>query len=347
MKLSRMMLLPLAIAGLAAGQAQAQTLTKIKLGTVQSFGAIVTYLARDKGYFKEQGVEVDVTFMNSAANVVTLLARNELQVVEGGVSVGFFNALNQGLPMIMTTDRVSTPIHHILLVRSELKDKIKKVTDLKGMNVGSNAIGAVTTYELGKLLAKFGMTLKDIELKTLAFPQMAPALKNGALAATLQIPPFAAQIENQGIGFPLAKVDELVEPTPMTIAASFVNTDWAAKNKAAMQGFFVAYMKATREYCMAYHNGPNRKEVMQIALKNGLDRSMENLEKNPWTGRNVDGSVNMPSVLDQQEWYLKSGLVKALAPAEKIYTREYIDFANKKLGPAPAMNPASKLPGCR
>ena len=37
-------------------------------------------------------------------------------------------------------------------------------------------------------------------LKTLAFPQMAAALRNGALDATLQIPPFAAAIENQEIG---------------------------------------------------------------------------------------------------------------------------------------------------
>ena len=70
--------LPLVLsAGLAlaiAAPAAAQPLQTIKTGTVQSFGAIVTYIARDKGYFKELGIEVDISFMNSAANVVALLA---------------------------------------------------------------------------------------------------------------------------------------------------------------------------------------------------------------------------------------------------------------------------------
>ena len=330
----------------AAIPAQAQT-TLVKLGTVQSFGAIVTYIAKDKGYYKEVGIEADVSFMNSAANVVALLAKNELSVVEGGISVGYFNGLEQGLPIIMTTDRVSTPIHHQLLVRAELKGKITKLSDLRGKNVGSNSVGAVTTYELGKMLATAGMTLKDIELKTLGFPQMAPALKNGALDATLQIPPFAAAIEDQGIGFPIAGVDALVDPSPMTIASSFVNTDWANANKELVKNFFVAYMRATREYCIAYHGGPNRAEVIGIALKNGLDRTVEALEKNPWTGRSMDGSVHMASVMDQQKWYVQQGLVKRETAPERVFTREYIDYANAKLGPPPAVNPASKLPGCR
>ncbi len=321
--------------------------TKIMLGTVQSIGAIATYIARDKGYFKEVGLDVDVSFMNSAANMVSLLATNQLQIVEGGVSVGYFNALEKALPVIMTSDRVSTPIHHELLVRTELKGKINSVADLKGKNVGSNSVGAVTTYELGKVLAKSGLTLQDIELKTLGFEQMSPALRNGALDATLNIPPFAADIREQGVGFPIAEVDDLVEPSPMTIAAAFVNTDWAAKNKDVLRAFYVAYQRATRDYCLAYHGGPNRAEVIQIAFKNGLDRSVEAIEKNPWTGRSMDGNVAMPSILDQQDFYVKGGLVPKAQPADKIFTSEYIDYANKQLGPAPTVNPASKLLGCR
>ncbi len=321
--------------------------SKINLSTVQSIGSVVTYIAQDKGYFKAEGLDVDIQLVSSAAQAVALLAQNELQVMEGGVSIGFFNALEKGMPMIMTSDRVSSPIGHKLIVRANLKGKVTKVEDLKGMNVGTNAIASVTTYELGKLLAKHGVSLKDIELKQLGFPQMSPAMKNGALDATLNIPPFANAMEDAGDGFTIARVDDEVEPSPMTIAASFINTDWAAKNKDVVRRFFVAYVKATRDYCLAYHNGPNRKEVMEIALKNGLERSIEEIDKTEWTGRSMNGAVNMKSVMDQQAFYIEQGFVERATSEERMYTTEYVDYAVGKLGPAPAVNPASKLPGCR
>ncbi len=334
-----------ALAFAAASPALAQN--KIKLSTVQSIGSVVTYIAQDKGYFKEQGLEVDIVMVNSAAQAVALLAQGELQVMEGGVSIGFFNALEKGMPMIMTSDRVSSPIGHKLIVRADLKGKISKVEDLKGKNVGTNAIASVTTYELGKLLAKHGLSLKDVELKQLGFPQMSPAMKNGALDATLNIPPFASAMEAAGDGFTIARVDDEVEPSPMTIASSFINTDWIKKDKDVVRRFFVAYMRATRDYCLAYHNGPNRKEVMEIALKNGLERSIEEIDKTEWTGRSMNGAVNMKSVMDQQAFYIEQGLVERPTTEDRMYTTEFVDYANSKLGPIPAVNPDSKLPGCR
>jgi len=333
----------LALASVSPAMAQ----TKIKLSTVQSIGSVVTYIAQDKGYFKAEGLDVDIVLVNSAAQAVALLAQGELQVVEGGVSIGFFNALEKGMPMIMTSDRVSSPIGHKLIVRSDLKGKINKVADLKGKNVGTNAIASVTTYELGKLLAKHGLSLKDVELKQLGFPQMSPAMKNGALDATVNIPPFASAMEEADDGFTIARVDDEVEPSPMTIAASFVNTDWIKKDKDAVRRFFVAYMRATRDYCLAYHNGPNRKEVMEIAFKNGLERSLEDIDKTEWTGRSMTGVVNMKSVMDQQAFYIDQGLVERAASEDRVHTTEFIDYANNKLGPAPTVNPASKLAGCR
>jgi ABC-type nitrate/sulfonate/bicarbonate transport system substrate-binding protein len=337
----------LSLAAILAAPAIAQAQTKINLGTVQSFGAVTTYIAREKGYFKDVGIDIDIVDMNSSANVLAILARGDLQIVEGGVSAGFFNALEQNLPVIMVADRVSTPIGHQMIVAQKNQGKISKLQDLKGLTVGSNGPGSITTYEVGKMLETVGMKLDDVDIKILGFSQMGPALASGALDAALVIPPFAAAFEDQKIGYSIASVDALVKPTPMTIAVAFMNTEWAAKNKDAAQRFFVAYMRATRDYCVAYHGGPNRKEVIDIALKNGLDKSAESLEKNIWTGRTMDGVIKVDSMLDIQDYYKKVGLTKATFPADRIVTREFVDYANQKLGPPPKTNPDSKLENCR
>jgi ABC-type nitrate/sulfonate/bicarbonate transport system substrate-binding protein len=237
----------------------------------------------------------------------------------------------------MVSDRVSTPIHHKLIVAMRHKDKVKKLTDLKGMTVGTNAAGSVTTYELGKVLATAGMSLEDIQLKVLGFPQMGAALKNGALDATLSIPPFSEALVHDGIGTTLAEVDKLVEPKPMTIAGVFLNPDWAKAHQKEIDGFFLAYMEATRDYCLAYHHGSNRAEIEQIALKNGLGKDLATIQRDPWTGRTVNGHVNMASVMDQQQFYVTKKLIHGTTPPDELFTSAFVDKANAALGPGPKM----------
>ncbi len=325
----------------------AQAQTKITIGTVKSLGAIASYIAEDKGYFKEQGLQVDLVMMNSTANAVGVFAKGDLNILEGGIAVGFFNAVAKKLPMIIASDRVSSPIMHRLLVGTQHKGKITKITDLKGKSIGNVATGAVTTYELGKMLASAGMGLSDVQLKAVPFPQMGIALKNGAIEAALVIEPFTTRFEQQGLGYSVANADDLVQPSPMTISVAILNTDWAAKNKEVVRKFFVAYLRATRDYCLAYHRGPNRPEIVAIAVKNGLVANAAAMEKTPWTGRNLDGRVNVPSLMDMQKFYVANKLMKTIVPGEKLYTSEYIDHANKVLGPLPAIPASSNAPGCR
>jgi NitT/TauT family transport system substrate-binding protein len=338
--------LPSTLLSLALWQIAPARAETIHLTTVQSIGSLATYIAQDKGYFKKYGVDVDIAPLQSAADGVALLATNQIQILEGGISVGFFNGKARKLPVIMVSDRVSTPIHHKLVVGMRHKDKVKTLKDLKGMTVGTNAAGSVTTYEVGKVLATAGMSIEDIQLKVLGFPQMGAALQNGALDATLSIPPFSEALVNDGFGTTLAEVDKLVEPKPLTIAGVFLNPEWAKTHEKDVQGFFQAYMQATRDYCLAYHNGPNRAEVEQIALKNGLGKDLATIQRDPWTGRSLNGRINIASVMDQQKYYLDSNLVQAATPAEEIFTSVYVDKANEMLG-APPTIPNDADPSCR
>jgi len=161
------------------------------------------------------------------------------------------------------------------------------------------------------------------------------------------IPPFAAQIAEQGLGVVVADPDDFVTPHPMTIAVAFINTDWAAKNDALAKSYFTAYMRGVRDYCQAYHDGPNRAEVIDIAIRTGLERRPEILHKYPWSARNPDGRINVASMLDIQAFFVKEGLSISNLPAAKLATDTYIDHANRALGPFVLTNKASTLAGCR
>jgi hypothetical protein len=52
-------------------------------------------------------------------------------------------------------------------------------------------------------------------------------------------------------------------------------------------------------------------------------------------------------MLDIQDWYLKTKMINAKFPAERLLDMSYIQNAVQKLGPFAVENKDSKLAGCR
>ena len=336
------LLVPLAL-GCGSATAQEQT---VRVGMVRALSSTATMIAIEKGYFKDLGIRVVVEDIDSSIDALALVAQDRLQVVEGGISAAYFNAIEKNLPVSIALDRVSSPLSHKLIVRADLKDKIKAITDLKGRPLASNSRGSITNYEIGKTFEKAGLAYRDADIKFVPFTQMSVAFANKAVDAAFMIQPFASQVVDQGFGFVFADPEDFA-PGPMTIAVSFVNTDWAAKSPELAKSFFLASLKGAREYCQAYHGGPNRSEVVDIALRTGVETRRELIDKYPWAARNPDGRVNVASMLDIQKFFVAEKLALKELPAERLLTSAYSDYAAARLGPFVLQNQDSKLAGCR
>jgi NitT/TauT family transport system substrate-binding protein len=340
-----MLLALLAIMG-GATAALAQDVT-VKVGMVKSISSVATLTAIEKGYFKESGIKVETEDLDTSANVIALLAQNQLQVVEGGISAGYFNALDKNLPITMVMDRVSSPLGHHLMIRPDLKGQITRLRDLKGRIIASNGQGSVSTYEVGKMLETDGLTIADVDIKVLPFNQMAIAFTNKAIDAAIVIPPFTSQFIDKGFAVSFKEPDDLVKPWPLTIAVAMINTDWAKPNRDLLRNYFTAYLRGVRDYCQAYHGGANREELIQRLIRTGTETRAELLYKYPWPARDPNGRINVASMLDMQAWYRQNKFGSAQLPAERLADTSYADYAAAKLGPFAVENQDSKLAGCR
>jgi NitT/TauT family transport system substrate-binding protein len=345
MTLQRSLLVVLGFLG-GTFAAYAQEVT-VKVGTVRSISTTTILWAAEKGYFKEYGIKVVTENLETAANSIALLAQNQLQLVEGGISAGYFNALEKNLPVTMVLDRVSSPIGHNLMLRPDLKGQITQLRQLKGKTIATNGQGAVSTYEVGKMLETEGLTINDVEIKVIPFTQYALAFNNKAIDAAIAIPPFTAQLLDGGHAVNFAEPDTLVKPQPMTIAVSMINTDWAKANQELARNYYVAYLRAIRDYCQAYHGGSNRQAFIDLSIRTGTETRPELLHKYPWPARSPDGRINVASMLDMQAWYVKNKMSNAEFPAERIVDKSYVDYALAKLGPFVLENKDSKADGCR
>src|ERR1700736_6204663 len=144
----------------------------VHIGIARSVSNGAELIAIEKGYFREVGIKVEMDDIDTSANTIALLATNRLQVIAGGISAGYFNAIEKDLPVIIIADRVSTPIGHNLMLRPDLKDKITNLASLKGKVIASNGAGSVSTYEVGKMLETAGLAVAEADVKIFPFTQM-------------------------------------------------------------------------------------------------------------------------------------------------------------------------------
>src|SRR4051812_12432021 len=343
--LSRTLLAAIAIAA-ASWSASAQEVT-IKIGLVRSISNAANLWGIQRGFMKEAGIRLVVEDLDTTANVLAILAQNQLQIVEGGVSAGYFNGLEKNLPISIVMDRVTSPLGHNLMLRPDLKGQITQLRQLKGKTIASNGMGSVSTYEIGKMLETEGLTIADVDIKVLPFTQMALAFANKAIDAALVIPPFTSQLLEGGHAVAFKEPDDLVKPHPLTIAVSMINTDWARANDRAVRAYYTAYLRGVRAYCNAYHGGKDRAAMIDMLIRSGTENRPQLLHDYPWPARSPNGEINTASVLDMQAWYIRSKMSATALPAERLVNNSYIKEAVAKLGAFDLENKESKLAGCR
>jgi len=336
--------------GTFTAEAQAQSAAAsqpITVAEVPSVPAGAIYMAIEKGYFKEAGLDVDLQNIESSSTAMALLASNRVQVVGGGVAPNYWNALASGLPVILALERASSPLYHDVLIRKDLVGKIKTPADLKGRPVAEVSPGSSALYEVGQVLASAGLTLKDIDIKYIPFTQMGTALANGAVDAAFEVPPFGAIVAARGEGVKWIDPENYIKVLPTTFVGYFANTDWIKANPDGAKKFFAAIVRGSRDFCQAYHHGPNRAEVVDVMFKYKVGTDRDQLDKMDWQARSPNGRFNIPSVLDLQDWFFKEGIIKQKFTADRLIDSEYADYAEKTLPPFEVANKTDQLKGCR
>jgi NitT/TauT family transport system substrate-binding protein len=200
----------LVFAGLVTAGALAQPgiAYKLKLPMVISYELnLPTLVAYANGDFLKQGVEVTDFVTGSGGTLRTAMIAREFDF-------GLFAFVHVPLARVAGSPwKVLLSLHDLeifsLVVRSQLKDKVKAVADLRGLKVGFSTPGAGSWY-LGELyLKKSGLDPdKDVQYLSLgADPGVIyTALKTGRVDAFASWEPTTTRVLEEGIAFPLVPI---------------------------------------------------------------------------------------------------------------------------------------------
>jgi len=310
---------------------------KVAVGTGGSASDAPFYIAYDQGYFKDEGLDVDLIVLDSGAKVIAPLGTGELDVGSGALSVGFWNALLRGVKFRIVADRGHAEagyLYQTVFIRKDLVDggQFKSLKDLKGLRMGFAAQG-VTSLSLLNEAAKYaGIRFEDMTPVYLSFPQQIAALQNKALDGTLLIEPQATVAVNAGIG--VRFMDTNVFYPHQQISVIFYSDKFATERKDVADRFMRAWLRGVRAYNDTIRDGKivGADEIVQTMAKSfnmnpALVREMYS------QAVDVDGAVNAAGIQKDLDFFRQQGWVAGGINAGDVIDMSFARKASAALGP--------------
>lgn len=325
-------------ASAAPASAAAGNLTPVRWGelspSVSDSGMLI---AQAKGFFQEQRIRIESQPFDTALNMIPPLSTNQLDAGGGAIGAALFNAVNRDIPVVIAADKGSALPgggYQGLVIRKDLSasGKVKAIGDLKGLKIGSAAPGGVGEYDLMRLLKKGGLTIKDVDLVQLAFPNMAAALTNKSIDAALIIEPFLTDFIHKDIAVLYQRSGEWAPEEQ--IAVILFGPDFA-KNTDAANRFMTAYVKGLRYYNDAFvkKDPKTRSDVIDILAARTTLKDKSLFDEVGMPGLDADGKVNLADLKAQQDYYLSTGAQPKPVDLDKVVKNDFTAAAVKQLGP--------------
>ena len=130
-------------------------------------------VAREKGFFRDVGLDVDVKVPADPNDPPKLVAAKQADI-GGSYQPQLHLQVDEGLPVLRIGTAVSTPLTSLLVLQD---GPVKTLSDLKGRKVGYS-VGGFETAILGAMLGEAGLKIGEVELVNVNF-SLSPALASG------------------------------------------------------------------------------------------------------------------------------------------------------------------------
>lgn len=214
-------LLVVGIAWVAVKQPEpAEQQEKIVIGYLPITAALPLFVAKEQGYFLEQGLEVELVEFKTSNDVMAAAQSGHIDLIGTSATNASLDAMSSvgvDVEMFIANNYVKRPdgkSTDFVLVRKDLE--IDNMSDLKGKNVAFFP-GSVGRVFAKALFPKYGLSVNEVSYIELPPDQWLPALQSGSIDAVVgAVEPFAALILDAGAAEILVDgyYAELVSPAP-------------------------------------------------------------------------------------------------------------------------------------
>jgi NitT/TauT family transport system substrate-binding protein len=312
---------------------------KVTLGIVNTISDAPYFIADARGYFRDEGLAVEILPFPSGAKMISSLSTGDLDISGGAVSAGLYNANEREIAIKIVADKARNGPGYgfqSIIVRKDLIDsgKVKGLSDLKGLKVAIPAVGSVGEQStLNQACVKGGIKFEDVERVFIATADMFAAMSNKAIDATIVAEPIVSLAAQRGVATRLLRVDEFYpdqQAAVTTFGAPFV------KRREIAEAFMRGYLRGVHVYNDSLKDGriagKDASEMISIIAKYSGVKDETLLRNVVPAACHADAMPNLEGLQTDLRFIQGLGLVDKKLTVDQVVDLSFLKAAQQKVG---------------
>ncbi len=306
----------------------------LRLGLLRTLSPAPFYIAQERGYFRDQGIDLSFTFFQAAQPIAAAAVAGDIDVGVTALTGGFFNLAEKG-----TLKVIGGALHEekgyqgsaILVSKAAYAAGLTSLDKLPGHSVAITQYGSSFHYMIGRIAEAKGFDIKTVTLRPVQqIANMVAAVGSGQVDATIAIASQAKPMEAAGQAHILGWAGDIV---PYQITALFTTTAMTTQKPDLLHRFAKAYQRGVADYRHAFLRLDAQGNPI---VDSAADAAIPAITAYVFTGDpdarakilqgvgyyDEGGALDVADVTEQIKWFRAQGLVKGdMDPASMIDTR--------------------------
>ena len=199
------------------------------------------FIGIEQGIWEKYGLTVSTEFAQGGAAAIPSLVSGDIDFAFGAYP-SFFSAVQEVLPLLIVSEaNRAAPLFGGLYAMPD--SGIAAPADMAGKTIAVNTLNNLVQLAVDAQLKNGGLTLDDVTLVEIPFPEMVPTLERGDVDVIAVVEPFGTQAKNN---LNATLVTDMFAPPidGFPVAGFYVTTAFAADNPNTVAAFKCAFAES-------------------------------------------------------------------------------------------------------
>ncbi len=308
---------------------------KITLGALRFTSHSPSFIAYERGYFKEQGLDVEFKFFQAAQPMAVAIASGDVDFGVTAITGGLINLASKGAVKVVggaLQEEAGIDGSAIVVSKKAYDEGVTSPDKLAGRSFAITQAGSSFHYMASRIAEKEGIPMDKIKLVPLQkVGAIIGALKSGQVDAWAIVPHIAKALDKAGAVKIIGWVNDYAADYQVTTV--FTSAKNASENKDLVKRFLTAFAKGAADFNDTLVDkkkdaGAEEEMVKLIHKYVYTSRPYEKAAPSIRNGAmriNPGAKLNLTNVTAQLDWFKSEKLVKEDVTIEQLVDSGFVE----------------------